>query len=207
MMKAIKIGVLAAFLPYSAVFADPVSQISDAAQAAFARMPNVRIVPTIAGNCGANAVVSERAVYCTTSNEILLQASQAARPEAAYAVAHVFGHAVQVQHGVADVALRTIRARRADEVVLRGYVERQVDCIAGFLFHQAGLTPASLADWMNSDPFDDVHWGRNPLRSGPVMPVPLADRDDWFAVGQRGDLSACAVGEFGSTLLTDAYRG
>ena len=166
-------------------------------------MPNVRVVDQITGMGGADEGVSSRAAHCTSANEILL----IDRPGAAYALAHVLGHAVQVRHGVADVALRTIRARRSEEVTLRGYVEWQVDCIAGFLFWRAGIAPTSLTEFLDEDPFPGVHWGRNPLRVGPVVPAPPADRDDWFAIGQRGDIAACAVGEFGSELLVQAYRG
>ena len=100
-------------------------------------MPSVRVVDQITGMCGADEGVSSRAAYCTSANEILL----IDRPGAAYALAHVLGHAVQVRHGVADVALRTIRACRSEEVTLRGYVERQVDCIAGFFFWVQGSRP------------------------------------------------------------------
>ena len=100
-------------------------------------MPSVRVVDQITGMCGADEGVSSRAAFCTSANEILL----IDRPGAADALAHVLGHAVQVRHGVADVALRTICARRSEEVTLRGYVERQVDCIAGFLFWGQGSRP------------------------------------------------------------------
>ncbi len=185
------------------LWANDLQRISVAAHASFEKMPNVQIVDEIVGNCGAEANVSDRAAYCTSSNTIFV----IPQTGAAYAVAHAFGHAVQVKHGVADVALRTIRARRAEEVKLRGYVDRQVDCVAGFLFHQAGISQTQLNTVFDADPFDDVHWGRFPLKVGPVMPVPLADRDQWFEIGQRGDLAACAVGEFGSELLIAAYKG
>jgi len=163
-------------------------------------------VPQIKGECGADDSVTDLAAYCTSSNEILVQAGQS-EAAATYGVAHAYGHAVQVRHGVADIALREIRARRAEEPTLRGYVDRQVDCIAGFLVAAAGLGPMSLADIFKDDPFDDIHWGRDPLRVGPVMPVSLADRDVWFAKGQAGDIADCAVGEFGSELLVIAYQG
>ncbi|MFT5649202.1 MAG: hypothetical protein ACJAXK_001540 [Yoonia sp.] len=190
-----------------AVAQDAVSRMEVAARAAFLAMPDVRVVDQISGVCGADEAVSMRVAYCTTTNEILLAKDQVLVPEVPYLLGHAFGHAVQVQHGVADVALQTIRARPQDEVVLRGFVDRQVDCIAGFLFAKAGFAPASLATWMSADPFDDIHWGRNPLKVGPVMPVPLLDRDIWFRRGQSGDLAACAVGEFGADLLIEAYQG
>lgn len=181
--------------------------IARAANTGFANMPSVRVVPTIAGVCGADHRVNDRVAYCTSGSVILVAQDQLGRPELPYLVAHAFGHAVQVKHGVADVALRTIRARRSEEIKLRGWVDRQVDCIAGFLYQRAGFGPASLTAWLKSDPFDDIHWGREPLSVGPVMPVTLADRDRWFQTGQTGDLAACSVGEFGSDLLIAAYRG
>lgn len=184
-----------------------VSRMETAARVNFAAMPNVRIVSQIYGECGADGAVSLRVVYCTSSNQILVAADQLALPEIGYLLGHAFGHAVQVQHGVADVALRTIRARRQDEVVLRGYVDRQVDCIAGFLVAKAGFDRGLLTDWITDDPFDDIHWGRHPLKSGPVMPVPLVDRNIWFILGQSGDLAECAVGEFGADLLIAAHLG
>ena len=120
---------------------------------------------------------------------------------------HAFGYAVQVQHGVADVALHTIRARPEDEAVLRGYVDCQVDCIAGFLVAKAGYDRGSLVHWMANDPFGDIHWGRHPLKLRPVMPVPLVERNIWFMRGQLGNLAVCAVGEFGVNLLIAAYLG
>jgi predicted metalloprotease len=127
-------------------------------------------------------------------------------PEAAYLAAHAYGHAVQVQHGVADFALGQIRNRRNEEAMLRGLVARQVDCIAGFLVARAGLPNASLTDWFEDKPFAGVHWGRDPLRIGPVVSIGLASRDDWFQRGQGGDLAVCGPGEFTADLLIDALR-
>jgi len=121
-------------------------------------------------------------------------------------VAHAYGHAVQVQHGVADFALAQIRARRSEEAMLRGLVARQVDCIAGFLVARAGLAPADLTDWMAQEPFAGTHWGRDPLRIGPQVSVGLQARADWFAAGQGGDLAVCAPGEFTADLLLEALR-
>lgn len=186
---------------------DVIGRMTAAANTSFAKMPIVRVVPQISGVCGADSAVSDRVAYCTSSNEIVVAASQTSRPELPYLLGHAFGHAVQVRHGVADVALRTIRARREDEVMLRGFVDSQVDCVAGFLFSKAGFASASLSTWMSADPFDDIHWGRNPLKVGPVMPVALLERDVWFKRGQLGDLANCGVGEFGPDLLIAAYRG
>lgn len=187
--------------------ADGVDDIMQAAQTAFAQMPTLQITPQIAGNCGADALVNQDVAYCTSRNIVFLSEEASTRPEAAYLVAHVLGHAVQVKHGVADVALREIRRRRQEEPKLRGFVARQVDCIAGFLFHRAGLPTASLGDWFEGEPFAGTHWGRDPLRAGPKVAIGLSERDRWFQRGQIGDLSNCGAGEFGPDLLLQALRG
>ena len=189
------------------VAADPVDNVAAAAQAAFDQMPDLRRVDRIAGLCGADGTVNDQVAYCTSRNVIYVTDAAARLPESAYLVAHVFGHAVQVRHGVADVALGQIRARRDEEQMLRGQVERQVDCIAGFLVARAGLGPARLADWMTDDPLAGPHWGRDPLRVGPAVGVDLDARDTWFQRGQGGDLGACATAEFGADLLIAALRG
>ena len=186
--------------------ADPVSAVTAAAQGGFDEMPRVEMVERIAGNCGATAAVHDVVAYCTSENVIFVAAARQEPRQTAYLVAHAFGHAVQVRHGVADVALREIRNRPADELALRGMVERQVDCIAGFLWQRSGLAPADLRQWYTDDPLDVPHWGRNPLRIGPHLEVPVPERQEWFAVGQEGDLSACTPGEFGSALLVNALR-
>lgn len=191
-----------------AAVGDPVDQVMEAAQASFARMPDLQIVASIAGSCGADDSVNDNVAYCTSENTIFLSLQAAQSPQAAYLVAHVLGHAVQVQHGIADIALQEITQRRAEEATLRGYVASQVDCVAGFLYAKAGLGPAQLSDWFAQEPFTGTHWGRNPLRVGPQVAIGLAQRDAWFVRGQSTpDLGACAAGEFGTELLLRAYRG
>lgn len=186
--------------------ADPVDDVARAAHAAFDGMPSVARVETIDGNCGADGAVNDQVVYCTSQNRIFVTPAAARLPQAAYLVGHAFGHAVQVQHGVADAALAQIRSRRDEEQMLRGLVERQVDCLAGFLMARAGLSPSSLTDWFGRDPLADAHWGRDPLRIGPRVSVMLDARNDGFQRGQGGDLTACAAGEFGAELLLDALK-
>jgi len=182
--------------------------VSATAQSDFAQMPQVRVVSQIAGECGADTAVNQMVAYCTTQNAILVSRDTAAGPEAAYMVAHLYGHAVQVQHGVADIALREILRRRAEEPKLRGYVASQVDCIAGFLLGRAGLPAPNLNQWFAAEPFTGTHWGRAPLSVGPQVSIGLDQRQAWV---QRGyvaqDLSACAAGEFGAELLLRAFRG
>lgn len=191
-----------------AAFAAPVDDVMRTAAASFDRMPGLQVVERIEGACGADSSVNRTVAYCTSENVIFLSQSAAERPEAAYLVAHLLGHAVQVQHGIADIALREITRRRAEEATLRGYVAAQVDCVAGFLYAQAGLPPASLTTWFTAEPFTGTHWGRNPLRVGPQVQIGLAQRETWFQRGQAtSDLSACAAGEFSADLLVQAYKG
>jgi len=188
--------------------ANPVSDVMAAAQAGFDRMPSLSVVPEISGTCGATDAVNRQVAYCTTTNQILVAEDTNSTPQTAYMVAHLLGHAVQVQHGVADIALREIRRRPAEESTLRSYVAGQVDCIAGFLFAQADLRRASLTTWFADEPFTGSHWGRTPLSLGPKVAIGLGNRDRWFQTGQdAATLKACAVGEFGADLLLDAYKG
>lgn len=175
-----------------------------AADRLFAQMPDVAFVSNTFGRCGAGAGVNEMAVYCTTQNRIFVRADLQGQAGTAYLIAHLYGHAVQVRHGVADVALRTIQADRANEVALRAFVAQQVDCIAGYIYQAAGLPMADLTAWFDGDPFADIHWGRDPLTRGPVMGIGVSARNAWFARGQAGDLSACAAGPFGADLLLAA---
>lgn len=187
--------------------ADPVDQVLAAATQSFDRMPTLQMVDQIAGNCGADASVNSEVAFCTTFNRVFLTEAARQQAYAPYLVAHVLGHAVQVQHGVADVALREIRQRRAEEVQLRTYVESQVNCIAGVLYQRAGLPAASLTDWFDQEPLTDPHWGRNPLQQGPTVSITLDVADAWFRKGLRGgDPAVCAVGEFGAELLIAADK-
>ncbi|MEJ6398216.1 neutral zinc metallopeptidase [Yoonia sp. 208BN28-4] len=179
-----------------------------AARASYDTMPNVQLVAQIAGNCGANADVNDDVAYCTSNNTIYLTRDAAGKPYGFYLIAHGLGHAVQVQHGMADFALSQVRSRPQDEAALRGMVERQVDCLAGFLMARAGMQQGSPAQWFDADPFADAHWGRNPLSVGPVISIDLAARDEWFNVGQRASTpAACAVGELPVAPLMDDYKG
>ncbi len=184
--------------------ASPVSKVTQAARASFERMPLVQVVDQIEGICGADHTVNTRAVYCTTRDVILVSGQDMGAAQTAYLVAHLYGHAAQVQHGVADVALRTIQSRREEEPALRAMVARQVDCVAGVLFRRAGLPAADLRDWFSTDPFPQPHWGRQPLRSGSAMGIGLNNRNQWFNVGYSRGLSSCVSGEFGPDLLVRA---
>jgi predicted metalloprotease len=186
--------------------ADLVSDVEQAAATAFRGMPRVVTVKTILGECGADAQVNDQVAYCTSRNVIFVSEEARDLPASAYMVAHLYGHAVQVRHGIADFALEQIRRRRDEEEMLRGLVARQVDCISGFLVARAGMTEVSLTDWFAEEPFAGTHWGRDPLRIGPQVSIGLGARDKWFQLGQGGDLAACAPGEFTSELLMTALR-
>ncbi len=186
--------------------ADPVADVANVAAEAFDRMPRVQTVDVIAGECGADRQVNRDVAFCTSRNVIFITKTAATRPDAAYLVAHLYGHAVQVQHGVADFALAQIRARRSEEQMLRGLVARQVECIAGFLIARAGQPRAKLTDWMMQESFAGTHWGRDPLRIGPQVSIGLAERDIWFQRGQSGRLADCAVGELSADLLLKALK-
>jgi len=186
--------------------ADAVDDVMAAAQARFAKMPSLVMVDQIAGQCGADDGVHLGVAYCTSKRQILMTEAARATPQAPYLVAHLLGHAIQVRHGVADVALATIRGDRRQEPLYRQNVEQMVDCIAGLLVFQAGLGPSNLTVWFDGDPFDGPHWGRNPLSEGPVVTLPLGMRNDWYRRGQGGYLAACATKVFPVDLLLEAYQ-
>lgn len=190
----------------SVLTADPVDDVMAVANARFANMPQLQMVDTIAGNCGAKPNVNRAVAYCTTTGTIHLTRAARMTPQAPYLVAHVLGHAIQVRHGVADVALAAIRANRAQEPALRTNVEQMVDCIAGLLMFHAGHTPSNLTVWFETDPWAEPHWGRKPLSAGPIISVPLEMRNDWYRRGQGDYLSACATQVFPVDLLLKVYR-
>ena len=186
--------------------AGPVDDVFAAARAHFDRMPTMEVVDQIAGHCGATPVVNPAVAYCTSENRILLADHMKDAAQTPYLIAHLLGHAVQVQHGVADIALREIRRQPSMEAELRGHVARQVDCIAGVILKQAGVEPVSLIDLFTEEPFTGTHWGRNPLRIGPQVSITLDDRDIWLARGQEGRIEDCASGPFDASLLVAAFR-
>ena len=178
------------------------------AQTLYPQMPEVAVVERIAGNCGADAAVNPRVAYCTSENRIYVAEGILADRSAPYEIAHQFGHAIFVQHGLADVALAAIRANRGQEAFLRGQVSRQIDCLAGVLYARAGYPTGQLTDWFDAEPFTGAHWGRDPLRVGPKASISLAARDEWFQKGQMaGEPTACEVPELPVELLITPFRG
>ncbi len=170
----------------------------------FPRLPTVRHTPDIGTVCGGGVTVPP--VYCTTSNEIWFDASAAIGARAAtFLLAHLFGHGLQVRYGIADLALAAIRAEPAREAELRGMVERQNDCFAGVLLARAGLPLPDLAGLFDDDPLAGPHWGRDPVRNGPAVRVPLSDRAEWLAIGYRAaEPAACSVGDVSADLIAAA---
>ena len=180
--------------------------VVEAAHRSFDRMPALRLTSRIGALCGGDGATSGDSRYCTSENVIFVASGLAERlgaERAAYVVAHQMGHAVQVRHGVADLALARITAARSREAELRGMVVRQVECIAGVLLARAGLDPPDLV----REPFTGSHWGRAPMAGGPRVTIGIDARRKWLAAGYRKrDLSVCAVGEFGADLLLRADR-
>lgn len=205
--KAISALIFIGVMPASAELAiiTP-NSVEKAAHALFPDLPFLELVARIEGECGADDSVNPQVAFCTTRNVILYRADSHYAPHEAYELAHVFGHAVQVRHGVADVALREIQRRRDEEDKLRGWVTRQVECIAGFVIASMDTPAFDIRTFYDHEPLTHSHWGRDPLSEGPKVSIGLEARAEWFDIGLQGDLSACAVGEFGSELLLKALR-
>ncbi len=192
------------------MLAGPVAaqNIPQTAAGLYDRMPSVEIVDVIAGNCGATDRVNTRVVYCTSLNRIFATETMLASPSSGYELAHQYGHAIFVQHGLADIALAAIRANRDREAELRGYVSQQIDCLAGVIYARAGFGPSALSDWFRTEPFTGSHWGRNPLRIGPRASIGLEARDVAFQKGQAAaHPRACEVPELPVELLIEPFRG
>lgn len=182
-----------------------VNAVIRVADASFDRLPRVEIVDAIT-DCGAGEGVNEAVAYCTTRDVIYLTRAAAGEAEAPYLLAHVYGHAVQVKHGVADVALQTIRANRGREAALRRDVTRMVECIAGVILRNE--PPVSLTALFSKEPFTESHWGRDPLTAGPKVTLGLEERAAWLARGQAaGHPSACNTESFPADLVVAAFRG
>lgn len=178
----------------------------------FDNLPDVELVDVMPDTCGADPDTNPDMRYCTSENRITLR-DQSENPEGtrrmAHALAHGFGHAIQVRHGIADIALREVRSRPSEEAELRRMVTGQVECLAGFLIARSGFAPVDLREIYDVEPFQDSHWGSNPLRVGPKVSAGLEFRADWIRTGFEQGISACTVGEIdvGVLLASDGYRG
>lgn len=187
--------------------ADPFAVV-DAARAIFDRVPEVKAIdPAAELPCGAGPQTNDAAFYCTSDKTIYHVAGFPSTPQAGYEMAHLLGHAMQVEHGVADVALREITRRRDEEEALRGMVTRQVDCVAGVFVARAGLEPVDLAQLFEGEPFTHSHWGRSPVNEGPRVSIGVSARQEWFDIGYGArDVAACSVGEMVADLLVAAQK-
>jgi len=182
--------------------------VENSARLLFSDLPEVILLDAMDMRCGADVHNNPYARYCTTKNEIYLLKNQE-EPMRAYRLAHVLSHAAQVRHGIADIALREIRRRPDEEITLRQMVTRQVECLAGVFLAEAGFSRFDLRDYFEKAPFEDAHWGRDPLRIGPVVSLPLDERAKWVLQGQAEGLAGCSSGEIDVKVLLDApgYRG
>lgn len=188
------------------VFADPF-EVVETAREMFDRIPRVELVEDLSEMCGAGWQTNEYLFYCTSLNTIYHGPQFDRRPQASYEMAHLLGHALQVKHGVADVALREITRRRDEEDALRGMVTRQVECLAGVLMARSDVAFIDLAAAFEEEPFTHAHWGRQPVNAGPQVSIGVEARQEWLAIGYAAaDVAACSVGEMSAQLLIDAQR-
>lgn len=186
--------------------ADPLA-VLDAAVTIFPDQPQFTEFQTGDAPCGMGGNSNPYIGYCATQRVMYYRNDFADRPSAAYEMAHVMGHYYQIRYGVADVALRMIRARRENEDALRGMVTRQVECLAGVMMATADLPFVDLTDIFEGEPFTQAHWGRSPLNGGPRVSIGLAARADWYRTGYgAADVAACSVGEMSADLLVAAQR-
>lgn len=178
----------------------------DGARGVFPDQPRIEAFSAGDTPCGYGARSNPQVGYCASTRVLYMRDDFADSPTAAYETAHVMGHYYQIRYGVADVALRTIRARREDEDALRGMVTRQVECVAGVLMAAAELPFVSLDDLFESEPFTDSHWGAL-MGTGPRVSIGLSARAEWYETGYRaGDVAACSVGEMTADLLVAAQN-
>jgi len=190
----------------SSAIADPIA-VHSTARDIFERLPDIEMTQDMRDVCGSGRSTNPHIGYCTTENVIYFSPNFTTRPSAGYEMAHVLGHAVQVRHGVADIAFRAIQSRPQEEAALRGMVTRQVECIAGVLTARAGVPSRDLLSLFSSEPFIDAHWGRRPLNAGPKVSIGLDARAESYQIGfEAADFSACSVGEISADLIVQAAR-
>lgn len=186
------------------------SGLVDAADKTFLRLPDVYFKKSLKGLCGAGRASNPYVLFCSAERRIYMRTGVVDAfgvGAAGYLLGHVYGHAAQVKYGVATIALATIRANRDREDELRGYVTRQVECVAGVLNNRAGLVDGGPKDWFGTEPLADSHWGASPIARGPVVSIGLDQRHEWFLKGLKsGDFKECSAGVFPADLLVNASR-
>lgn len=196
-------------LPLSVAAAD-VSAIVEAANATFPDLPDLVVTADLEAACGGGEDSNPMAQYCASTNRILMVPDLVARAgseaAAGYMLAHLFGHAAQVRHGVADIALRRIIRDRPREAEYRAMVTAQVECVAGVLHQRAfGEGAGDPAMWFASEPFTGSHWGANPISARAKVSIGLETRARWFRTGRdTNSLASCGVGVFPADLLVAA---
>lgn len=200
--------ILAAFCVIaSGVSADPTRAIDQAVRAVFTEMPDIEEVSEISGYCGATMTTNPDIIYCTNERRVYVRAGFWGEPQAPYALAHVMGHAAQVQHGVADRAFRAIQQSPQNEDALRSMVTRQVHCLAGVYYNRAGFVRTTLTSLYHREPFTKSYWGRDPVGRGPRVSIGMAPRNEWFLIGQgHGDPLQCSVEEVSAEPLARGLR-
>ncbi|MBT8412138.1 MAG: hypothetical protein KJP02_10135 [Octadecabacter sp.] len=183
-------------------------QVWYGADALWPDLPQVRRVANMAEPCGAQGAANPRIFYCTSPNLIYISEDFEQSQVSVYEMAHVLGHALQVRHGIADIALREVRRRPDEEQALRTLVTRQVDCLAGFLVAHVGLWPREFETYRFKDePFTGAHWGRDPVRIGPQVSIGLGARAQAYDRGYEArDPAVCAMGELPIEPILTARR-
>lgn len=182
-----------------------VARVVNTARSVFPELPPVRFVEDIEDICGGS--FDGQGAYCPSERQIFVAADLPLSPKGPYILAHLYGHAMQVTFGVADVALAAIQAERSREAELRGMVTRQVECLAGVLLSNAGLERPDLAVLFEGEPMTGSHWGRNPVREGPSVSIGAPARQEWLSRGfAAGHPDACSVGEMDVSLIAQRYQ-
>ncbi len=193
--------------PAASVF----EQITSVTDTIFEGLPQIRTRTRLGDVCGGDAGSGPFVRYCTSQNRIYARQSlvEDAGSEAAaiYMLAHAYGHALQVRHGIADVALARIRSDRPREAEYRGWVTRQVECFAGVLWSLSTTGQGSPAGWFADEPFTGSHWGSDPVSARAQVSIGLEERDLWFRRGRdSADFASCDVAEFSAAPVAEAAR-
>lgn len=193
------------FSAASASASPPIEALQQVIAGSFPQAPPLVISGDVAAECGGGATAM--GVYCPSEGVVYLDARFVENTASPYVVAHLYGHALQVTYGVADIALAAIRADRSREAELRSMVTQQVECLAGVLIARSDIGLPPLDALYQSEPMTDAHWGANPVRNGPRVSIGLAARAAAFAEGRRhADPARCTVGEMSAALIDQADR-
>lgn len=195
---------LALLVPGSALSQTSLATLIRTATHSFPALSDVREVVDTDGLCGGG--LTAPGLYCTQANLIYL-AQDPNEARRLYTLAHLYGHAIQVKYGLADIALSRIRADGSRELDVRTKVTSQVECMAGVLLARAGIAMPPLTELFGSEPMTGSHWGRNPVARGPAVSIGFQVRAEWFATGYgAADPAACTVGDLPADLIVAADK-